>query len=576
MKKIDYFQMRALLYARETNHTAEFKLTELEKLWYCTQKNVKRKLKQFVEDGDVLYYPGKGRGNPSQLVFTHSLQEEIELAVQELIEKDRLEDIIQLLQLPIPKKWISNVSVKIQDLFGMHSSSESTDILRTIITRKITTLDPIHTSINFESYLLQQLGDTLVIYDQEKDIVRPHLAHHWDVDSDFSTWTFHLRKGVRFHNLHLLTSEDIKYTFQRFQAYSSPHHWLVEDIKQINCPSPYIIRFELRRSNPFFSRYLCAPNLVILPKDEPFDENKWIGSGAFQMKKRNDCLFVLQAFDDYFAGRPFIDEIEFYRAPFEASKSFFCDVNGKEIENGHFQKNTSEVGFRFLAFNYHRQSIIHNRLFREALFHLFDIEKMAMDLGRDNLKVASSYFYWKSKSPEKNRSLVKPLLLDSGYQGETLTIYTVGYPNYIKEAEWLKMEAFKEGIHFEIKTYTLEQLYDPEIEKADLIFMGEAASLDYHLSFIGSFLNKSLIFHRFFTEEQIGPINKFIDKIKLETNIEKRNELIEETERFIRDENIFLYLYHPIKNRMFHPMIKDIKFESFGFVDFRKLWLNNN
>lgn len=573
MKKIDYFQMRAFLYPRETNHSVDFKLTELENLWYCTQKNVKRKLKQFVEDGDCLYYPGKGRGNSSQLVFAKAFQDEIEIVVQELMDKDQLEDIVQLLQLPIPKKWISNVSKRIQDLFGIHSSNESTDILRTIITRNLTTLDPIHTSINFESYLIQQLGDTLVTYDQERDIVRPHLAHHWEVDSECKAWTFYLRKGVRFHHLQMLTSEDIRYTFQRFQAQSSPNHWLVEDIVYIDCPSPHIIRFELQRSNPFFLRYLCSPNLVILPKDEPFDENKWVGSGAFQIKKRTDCLFVLQAFDDYFAGRPLIDEIEFYRAPFEASNSFLCDVNGEEVNSGHLQKVSSEVGFRFLAFNYKRETIVHNRAFREAIYHLIDIEKMAAELGRDNLKVASSYFYWMSKPPEKNRKLVNSLLHEAGYQGEPLTIFTVGYPNYIKEAEWLKSEALKEGIHFKIKTYTLDQLYDPAIEEADLLFMGEAASMDHHLSFIGAFLNKSLIFHRFFTEEQFEPINHFLEKIKQETNSEKRNNLIEHTERYIREENLFLYLYHPIKNRMFHPMIKDIEFESFGFVDFRKLWI---
>lgn len=572
IKDFDYFQMRAYFYPKEKQNSVNFKLQELESLWFCTQKNVKRKLKNYQDVGRCTYIPGKGRGNSSQLIFALPFQKEVSTAVEHLVQSDQLEDLIQLLQLPIPKPWIANVSTEIQNLLGWHSNHESKDILRTVITRNLTTLNPLLTSVNFETFLIHQLGDTLVIYDDKKDKTLPHLAHHWEVSDDQLQWTFYLQKGVRFHNQHFFTSQDIKYTFERFNHERSPHMWLLEDVKTIECPSPFMIRFHLKHKNPFFLRNLSSHNLVILPANEPFDENRWIGTGPFQMKKRTDSLLILEAFNDYFQPRPFLDAIEFYRVSKEAAPFITFEVEGPGNSDPTIRRQTDEVGFRFLAFNFNKESILSNHAFRQAMYHLIDIKKMWADLKRADLKEATSYFYWKSKPQIKIKEQIKLLIDKSGYGGETLTIFTLVYPRYQEEANWIKREAKKYGIHVEIKTYRIEDLYDPSIEEADMIFMGEVASNDHHLSFIGAFLNKALIFNRFLSKAQLDTLENYFDEIKQEASSEKRENLIDMVETYLRAEHLLIYLYHPVKGRIFHPMIKDIEFESFGFVDFRKLW----
>ncbi|KEK21704.1 ABC transporter substrate-binding protein [Bacillus gaemokensis] len=574
MKNQTYFQMRAYFYSREEHQSVMFKLKELESLWYCTQKNVKRKLKQFASEEKLIYIPGKGRGNPSKVVFHCSFQQEVETEVLQLIQCDKLEDVILLLQLPIPKTWITNVSKEVQTLFGIHVSEHTKDLLRTIYTRKLTTLDPLYTSITFETFLIHQLGDSLVTYDKERDLLQPHLAHNWEGDNEDKIWTFHLRKGVRFHNGHVLTSEDVKYTFERFRTTpSSPHYWFVEGIEKIDCLSPFTIRFKLNRSNPFFPRYVSSHNLAILPMNEPFDENKWIGTGPFQIKKRTGTILVLQAFDDYFLARPLLDEIEIYRVSLDTTNSMSYEIDKKETSMPHLHKQDIEVGFHFIAFNFNRDTIVQNASFREAIYHLMDVKRLWADLGRSNLKESSSYFFWKSKQQQKNPEHIKLLLKKSGYNGELITVYTLEKQNYMEDANWFKKEAIKLGLRLDIKTFTLEEYYDPFLEDADLLFMGEASSTDYHLSFIGTFLNKASIFNRFLSPVQLTNLNVYFEKIKHAGNREHREYWIEEAESYIRKENLFLFLYHPIKNRTFHPMIKDIHFESFGYVDFRKLWI---
>ncbi|MCF6136639.1 SgrR family transcriptional regulator [Pseudalkalibacillus berkeleyi] len=570
---LSYYELRAFLYPREKEHTATFKLSDIEQTWFCTQKNVKRKLKKFEEAGYFRYIPGRGRGNPSQIIFQKSFQDELDETIRQLVKEEQMDELMQLLQLPIPRSWIANISNEVQTLFGLQSQNESKDVLRSIVTRELTTLEPTKTSITFESYLIQQFGDCLVSYDKHVDEIKPHLAHHWVVDEDFMTWRFYLRKGVRFHHQQIMTAEDVKYTFERFTK-DSPFYWLIKDIEQIECLSSFIVQFKLKESNPFFLRYLSAHNLAVLPKDVEFDENEWIGTGPFKLKERSDKKIVLEAFDQYFLERALLDHIEFWKVPTPAVNQVSFQVEGVEEENGIQEKEEVEVGFRFLAFNFNRRSVVDDASFREAMYHILDIKKMYRELEREEPIEASGYFHWNSEQRVRNLSKVESLLKRSGYQGETLTLISLNYPKAIEEGEWFVEQARKFNVHIVIKPCLIDVLYSREIEQqADMMFMGEVASNDYHLSFLGAFYNEALAFRRFLAVEHLEQIDQWLECFKREKRADDREEWICQIENYIRAHNLFLYLTHPVKRRTFHPMIQDIQFVSFGNVDLRKLWI---
>src|SRR5438552_17741791 len=63
------------------------------------------------------------------------------------------------------------------------------------------------------------------------------IATRWEASSDHKRWTFHLRKGVKFHTGEELTSEDVKFSLQRAiskrstTGYAGPLRTLIADVE---------------------------------------------------------------------------------------------------------------------------------------------------------------------------------------------------------------------------------------------------------------------------------------------------------------------------------------------------------
>ena len=75
-------------------------------------------------------------------------------------------------------------------------------------------LDP-HPSTSTITYqVLSLVYQGLVDFDRDLKI-KPVLAESWTTSADGKTWTFKLRKGVKFHNGRPLTANDVKFSLDR-------------------------------------------------------------------------------------------------------------------------------------------------------------------------------------------------------------------------------------------------------------------------------------------------------------------------------------------------------------------------
>src|SRR2546428_3414428 len=78
-------------------------------------------------------------------------------------------------------------------------------------------LDPARIGDVYGLSVTQQLFDGLVQFDPTL-MVSPALAEFWKASRDGLTWTFTLRKGVRFHHGTELTADDVVYSLTRILA----------------------------------------------------------------------------------------------------------------------------------------------------------------------------------------------------------------------------------------------------------------------------------------------------------------------------------------------------------------------
>src|SRR5436190_9358196 len=76
-------------------------------------------------------------------------------------------------------------------------------------------LDPQALQTLGEGQILSNVYEGLVQYDPKTLQPAAAIAEKWDVSSDGLKYTFHIRKGVKFHNGRELTADDVKFTFNR-------------------------------------------------------------------------------------------------------------------------------------------------------------------------------------------------------------------------------------------------------------------------------------------------------------------------------------------------------------------------
>ncbi len=184
------------------------------------------------------------------------------------------------------------------------------------------TLDPHKTSGTLTFQTLKSVYDTLAEPD-ENGVIVPALAESWDASADLLTWTFHLRKGVKFHNGDVFTSADVKATFDRVLAEetASPHKTEMSIISSIGTPDDMTVVFTLSGPHAPFLASLASGWGAILPKsliDSGHDfDSMPVGTGPFKLEEWvRDSKIVLTKNEDYWMkGLPKVNQIIFNIIP---------------------------------------------------------------------------------------------------------------------------------------------------------------------------------------------------------------------------------------------------------------------
>src|SRR5579864_6243455 len=159
--------------------------------------------------------------------------------------------------------------------------------------------------------------DSLVELDTRR-IPHGDLAETWEMP-DPVTYIFHLRTGVKFHDGRLLTSADVKYTFDSIRngSVTTPKRGLLRLIKSIEAPNASIVIFHLSEPEGGFLTEICRPAFGVVPAEAGSNvAAQPIGTGPFRfLSALQDDSVVLERSATYFRTPTKIDRVRFRVVP---------------------------------------------------------------------------------------------------------------------------------------------------------------------------------------------------------------------------------------------------------------------
>jgi len=133
----------------------------------------------------------------------------------------------------------------------------------------------------------QNIYEGLTRIDAEGNVV-PGLAERWDVSADGMTYTFHLRRGVKFHDGTDFDSADVKFAFDRARGPDSVNaqKGYFAPIESIETPDPATVVIKLSRVDGLFLFNMGSGDAVIVaPETAAGNKQNPVGTGPFKFSR---------------------------------------------------------------------------------------------------------------------------------------------------------------------------------------------------------------------------------------------------------------------------------------------------
>ena len=183
---------------------------------------------------------------------------------------------------------------------------------------------------------------TLIKYQGDwKDMkIVPDAAESWSSTPDGLTFTFKLRRDVKFHDGSPMTSADVKATYDRIinppAGVLSTRRALYQDIAAVETPDAATVVFRFKAPNAsaldgFASPWNCIYSAARLAEDPKYPETRIMGTGAFSFVEHvKGQSWEGKRFDGYFKpGQPYL---EGYKAYFVKSSGLATGIIGGQFD----------------------------------------------------------------------------------------------------------------------------------------------------------------------------------------------------------------------------------------------------
>ena len=475
--------------------------------------------------------------------------------------------------------------------------------------------NPYIIKLSYNSLMRKKVGPDIG-YGQS--VIEPALVESWEVSPDAKSYTFHLRKDLKFANIppvngRALTSADVKFSYEymaRTGAYSNipagQFTYLFEGMQPIETPDANTVIVKFKDGFAPFLNYAGSSDNVIMPK-EIFDadgnfKNRIAGSGPFQLDvaaSQKGSSWIMKRNPTYFEpGRPYVNEVKFLiivddatrRAAFQSKQIDYITTTDFRIadEIKKVAPNAAEQVFTTspyrLDLNFKRPPLGDLRV-RKAVSMALDRDEMVKVLqgGRGGWALASSNIRSDLFTQDQVKSVIKydpegakKLLTEAGFaNGFKVELLSGETETATKPAQLIQAYLKKVGIDATLKPVnSTESATRRRARDLDILFLTEAqysdldGSLHLMVSPTGAFNYGSV---------DDPKINELLAAQRREVNPEKRNDLLRQ---LIRYENETATLIPTIWMNLYvytQPHVRDFyqnaDYRSQGIID--RVWLAN-
>lgn len=481
-------------------------------------------------------------------------------------------------------------------------------------------LDPPNSYESEGIQVIRQVWDGLFDYDPQTLKIVPELCEKWEVSDDGLVYTFHIKKGVKFHDGSKLTAQDFVYSWTRavlaetasylayhlsaIKGYDACQEGTAKELEGVKAIDDYTIQVTL--SYPYADFINTLGHVVFYPVKQA-DIEKWgqdytkhiNGTGPFKFVEWVDDQYIkLVRNDDYYGTKAKLDAVE-YKIIADENTAFLefkaGNIDYTSIPTGKIKATEQDpqlkdnvISIPLLALYYYGMNVQiepfkDNPKLREAMNYAIDRQNIC-DVIMEGVPTPATGIvprgiigFKENQAPYKyDPEKAKQLLAEAGYpNGEGLPTLKFGFntgAGHEALAEALQADLKEIGVNIEIEGYEwgtmLEKAKAGELAFYRLGWMADYPTMDNFLYPL--FYSKS-------SDNYSDYNNPEVDKLLLEARQTKdENERIakyQEIERKVLADNAFIPLYFYGARKVVADHIKGFVLSPMETYDLSKVYI---
>jgi peptide/nickel transport system substrate-binding protein len=451
--------------------------------------------------------------------------------------------------------------------------------------------------------------ETLVAFDKNFQIV-PELASSWEISDDGLTYTFYLRRDVRFHNGDEMAAEDVKASIERFHLVGQRKTSL-DVVESVEIVDDYTIRISLKEPEGAFLATLASPlgQLAIMPKEvvegAPRERVEPVGTGPYYVAEWiPDRHTILRRFEDYqpYGDKPsglsglkaaYLDEIIFLPVPNASTRVIGLQAGDYDFADLVPQPRVSyletypgievvQIGPSaiFNAWINHGSTLGHDLTLRRAIQIGLDMEELMLaasdGAGILNPGIHHRNQVWHSNAGEHLYNVVdvdeaKRLIAESSYNGEELVILgAVDYDYMYKGAINLADQLERLGLKVRLVTQdfaSLMALAREDRDGWDLLMMSHSTRFDPSDN-VDAYFSPTQVFNIEVDEELAG----WIKSARRSSDMAERISYYDKIQARMYEEVLLWYkFYDLISFQAYGEKVQG--YTPFVIMNFNNVWL---